>query len=71
MLTGYAPRKQALTVYLMCGFEPFADLLPQLGRFKTGKSCLYLKHLKDVDLAVLETMIKESVRIMRERYDAD
>ncbi len=69
MLTGYAARKHALTVYIMSGFEPFADLMDRLGKYKTGKSCLYIKRLADVDEAVLEDLITQSVSIMRERYE--
>ena len=68
MLTGYSPRKQALTVYIMAGFEPFAALMKRLGKFKTGKSCLYIKRLSDVDEGVLEELIASSVKLMRERH---
>lgn len=69
MLTGYSPRKQALTVYIMTGFAPFAGLLDRLGTFKTGKSCLYIKRLADIDETVLESLIAQSVALMRERYE--
>ncbi len=68
MLTGYSPRKQALTLYVMCGFEPFKPLMNKLGKYKTGKSCLYIKRLSDVDEAVLEELITKSVAEMRKRY---
>ena len=68
MLTGYSPRKQALTIYIMSGFEPFAGLMKKLGKFKTGKSCLYIKRLSDVDEGVLEELIAKSIKLMRERY---
>ncbi len=68
MLTGYSPRKQALTVYVMCGFEPFKGLMNKLGKYKTGKSCLYIKRLSDVDEDVLEELISKSVQLMRKRY---
>ena len=71
MITGYSPRKQALTVYIMCGFSPFKSLMKRLGKYKTGKSCLYIKHLDDVDEKVLETLIQKSVDTMRKRYDTD
>ena len=60
-LTGFSPRKQALTLYLMCGLEKQAALLKKLGKYKTGKSCLYIKKLEDVDTAVLKELIKGSV----------
>ncbi len=60
-LTGFSPRKQALTLYIMTGFTRYAALLAKLGKFKTGKSCLYLNRLADVDLAVLRELIEASV----------
>ena len=61
-VTGFSPRKTATTVYLMDGFEERSDLLARLGPHSTGRSCLYLKRLSDVDLAVLRELVAESVR---------
>ena len=69
MITGFSPRKQALTVYIMPGFSSFKKLMEKLGKYKTGKSCLYIKRLSDVDEKVLEKLIVESVRNMRKRYE--
>ena len=69
MITGFSPRKQALTVYIMPGFSSFKKLMEKLGKYKTGKSCLYIKHLSDIDENVLEKLITESVRHMRKRYE--
>jgi hypothetical protein len=69
ILTGYSPRKQALTVYIMPGFSPFDSLMKKLGKYKTGKSCLYIKRLTDVDEKVLERLIVESVKRMRKNYE--
>ena len=63
-IIGFSPRKNDLTLYLMPGFEQHADRLAKLGRHKTGKSCLYLKKLADVDLAVLDELITWSVQAM-------
>jgi hypothetical protein len=63
-VTGFSPRKTATTVYLMDGFEERLDLLARLGPHSTGKSCLYLKRLSDVDLDVLKALIAESARHM-------
>jgi len=60
-LTGFSPRKDNLTLYLMVGFEPYPELLARLGKFKTGKSCLYIKSLDDIHLPTLKTLIKKSV----------
>ncbi len=70
-LTGAAPRKQALTVYIMPGFEPWPQLMDKLGPHKLGRSCLYISRLEKVDFAVLEDLVAKSVALMRERYGAD
>jgi hypothetical protein len=57
---GFSPRKQALTLYLMQDRTKFQHLLPALGKFKSGVGCLYIKKLEDVDVAVLEQMIRLS-----------
>ena len=67
-LTGVAPRKAALSIYIMPGFAPFDDLMGKLGTYKTGSSCLYVTRLSKVDPGVLETLIARSVAVMRERY---
>jgi len=70
-ITGFSPRKQNLTIYIMPGFRSYSALLERLGKHRLGKSCLYLKKLDDIDLDVLETLIRESVALMRERYSCD
>jgi hypothetical protein len=60
-LTGFYPRAQNLTLYIMSGFSGFDDLMSKLGKHTTGKSCLYLKRLADIDLDVLSELIKQSV----------
>jgi len=59
-LTGFSPRKRNLTVYIMAGFDEYEALLEKLGKFKTGKSCLYVKRLADVDLDVLRELVRQS-----------
>src|SRR5210317_1474295 len=54
MLTGFSPRKQNLAIYIMPGFSAYDSLLDKLGKHKTGKSCLYINKLADVDLKVLK-----------------
>ncbi len=68
MITGFSPRKQNLTVYIMPGFSQFADQLARLGKHKHSKSCLYLNKLDDVDLEVLAELVRESVAVMKARY---
>lgn len=68
MRTGFAPRAQNISVYIMPGFEPFSDELTKLGKHKVGKSCLYIKRLSDIDVDVLRNIIKKSLDIMAEKY---
>ena len=67
-LTGFSPRKKQISLYIMAGFEAHEDLLKNLGKYKTGKSCLYIKKLSDIDKEVLEKLIRKSVEYMREKY---
>jgi Domain of unknown function (DU1801) len=67
-LTGFSPRTRALTVYIMAGFKRYATLMKKLGNHSTGSSCLYVKRLDDLDLGVLEELIRESVRHVKARY---
>jgi len=69
-ITGFSPRKQALTLYIMPGFDQYDDLMKQLGKYKTGVSCLYINKLDDVDLKVLQTLVKESFSYMKKKYKA-
>lgn len=61
MKTGFSPRKQSLTLYIMDGFDDYEGLLSGLGPHSTGKSCLYIKDLEKVDGDVLEDLIKRSI----------
>jgi hypothetical protein len=67
-LTGFSPRKQALSIYIISGFELNPELMEKLGKFKTGKSCLYVKTLDDIDRSVLAQLVEESVAYMRKTY---
>ena len=69
MITGFSPRKQALSLYVIPGFRHFEALMNKLGKYKTGKSCLYIKRLTDVDEKVLKRLIVASVKYMRKNYD--
>ena len=60
-LVGFSPRKQDLTLYIMGGLERYPSLTKKLGKHKTGKACLYIKKLEDVDLPTLKQLIKQSV----------
>ena len=71
MITGFSPRAQSLTVYIMPGFKQFESLMKKLGKYKAGKSCLYIKRLSDVDESVLQRLVEGSVRHMRQKYSTD
>jgi len=57
----FSPRKSELVLYSIVGFDGAEALLPKLGKHKTGKGCVYIKRLADVDQKVLEKMIQKSV----------
>ena len=64
-VTGFSPRKQNLTLYIMSGFDEYDQLLVKLGKHSIGKSCLYIKKIEDVDLDVLKELVQKSVDYMR------
>ncbi len=68
MLSGFAPRKQALTLYIMGGHERYEKLFAKLGKHRTGSSCLYINKLADVDLDILREIVSESVAHMRREH---
>jgi hypothetical protein len=68
-MTGFSPRKQNLTIYMMPGFAAYSDLLKKLGKYKiSGGSCLYINKLADVDSKVLKELITLSYKQMKEKY---
>jgi hypothetical protein len=68
MLTGFSPRKQNLTLYIMPGFDDYTDLLASLGKHKTSKGCLYINKLADVDQDVLEKLVTKSYTDMKKEH---
>lgn len=70
-LTGFSPRKQNLTIYIMSGFGDQKKLLEKIGKHKiSGGSCLYIKRLSDIDTEILKKLIKASYNYMKEKYTA-
>lgn len=67
-LTGFSPRKPAITLYVMPGFEGHSNLVGRLGKHNAGKGCLYIKRLADVDQATLEELISKSVQHLKAIY---
>lgn len=63
-IAGFSPRKDNLTLYIMPGIERYSELLKRLGKYKTGKSCLYIRKLADIDVSVLEKLVEEAVAWM-------
>lgn len=59
---GFSPRKQNLTLYFMGGLDGYEDLLGKLGKHTTGKGCLYIKKMEDVDTKVLKELVSQSVK---------
>lgn len=67
MLVGFSPRKQNLTLYIMSGFEDQPELMKKLGKYSTGKSCLYVKSLADIDQKVLVQLIDRSIKKQKKK----
>ncbi len=67
-LVGFSPRASALSVYILAGFEDKPELMESLGKYKTGKGCLYIKSLDDVHIPTLKKLIRHSVSTIKKRY---
>jgi hypothetical protein len=67
-MIGFSPRAQALVLYIMPGFERYAPLMKKLGKHSTGKGCLYIRKLEDVDTGVLRELVTNAYRYMKENY---
>lgn len=65
---GFSPRKPQLVLYVLTGADGEAELLARLGKHSTGKSCLYIKKLADVDVGVLEELARHALAHMNEKY---
>jgi len=65
-MIGFSPRKQNITLYIMPGFEDYQGQLNRLGKYSTGKSCLYIKKLSDIDVDVLKELITGSLKAIRQ-----
>jgi len=63
-LTGFSPRAQNLTLYIMSGFDQYDELMSRLGKYKTGKACLYVKKIDDIDQGVLRELVRLSVEFV-------
>ncbi len=71
MRIGFSPRKANISLYIIAGFENHQELLDELGKHKTSKSCLYINHLRDIKPKVLEQLIVKELEYMAEKYPDD
>lgn len=69
LITGFSPRKSALSIYIMPGYRDMSDKLARLGKHKIGKSCLYINKLADIDLNVLEEIVLDGIAYMKDNYE--
>jgi len=69
LMTGFSPRKTALTCYIMPGYRDMSEKLARLGKHKIGKSCLYINKLADIDMDVLEEIVLDGIAYMRANYE--
>src|SRR5260221_14282782 len=66
-MIGFSPRKQNFALYLMTGLDPYKEEFKKLGKYKTGKGCLYINKLSDVDSSVLKNMMKKAVQLIKQK----
>lgn len=66
--TGFSPRKTGMVVYILPGYQDYSDRLSRLGKHKLGKSCLYINKLADIDLSVLEELVRAGLDDMEKKY---
>lgn len=69
LITGFSPRKSSMSIYILPGYRDMSDKLARLGKHKTGKSCLYVNKLEDIDMDVLREMVEDGVAYMRQTYE--
>lgn len=68
LATGFSPRKANLSIYIMPGYANYGHILDRLGKHKMGKSCLYVNKLADIDLDVLEELVKTGLTDLSKKY---
>ncbi|MDG4950980.1 DUF1801 domain-containing protein [Weeksellaceae bacterium KMM 9724] len=67
-LLGFSPRKSAISLYVYSGSEEHKHLLENLGKFKMGKSCIYINKLADINIEELKTLMKETIQFLKTTY---
>ncbi|CAA0114019.1 Uncharacterised protein [Halioglobus japonicus] len=68
-MTGFSPRKSAMSIYILPGYQDLSEMLDRLGKHKSGKSCLYINKLEDIDLTVLEELITYGINYLETHYE--
>lgn len=68
-LIGFSPRKAAISLYVFTGLEVHEHLLTDLGKFKMGKACIYIKKLSDINLTVLRHLAAETIKFLKTKYE--
>ena len=68
-MTGFSPRKAKTVLYIMPGYQDMDEMLSRLGKHKLGKSCLYINKLADVDMDVLEEIVRFGVDYVKDKYE--
>lgn len=68
LATGFSPRKTNLSIYIMPGYQDFSEILSRLGKHKIGKSCLYVNKLADIDIDVLEELIRAGLKSLDAKW---
>ena len=68
LATGFSPRKSNLSIYIMPGYQDYGDILARLGKHKMGKSCLYVNKLADIDLDVLQELIRVGLNDLNKKW---
>ncbi len=71
MATGFSPRKSGPTLYIMPGYSDYSSLMEKLGPHKLGKSCLYLKSLENIDLKIIEKLIKLGLTDLKKNHETN
>ena len=71
LATGFSPRKASLSIYIMPGYADFGDIMDRLGKHKTGRSCLYVNKLADIDEAVLRELIRAGLRDLNSHWPVE
>jgi hypothetical protein len=70
-IVGFAPSKVGITIYTNCYLEPQTDLLAKLGKHTATKACIYIKKIVDIDVEVLEQLLRYSIEYMKSHYEVN